>query len=374
MTLPKRRKASHAPRLSGASLSSVVSMMAFEPFRRVLSGQIRKDLQIEGALKLDTSFRSPMPLDYRPVRAKPPRRLGGVLDLPSKPKPIPSSRTWTDRYASGQATPVEVVESALSSARAMADESPAMGCFTYLDDEGSMRDAKASAERWAAGNPLGPLDGVLQSEIDAADPKVGKACREALSEIERDGAELVDLSLELAAFASGIGFAVIGLETYAELAEQRRIGWRDLGTDTRLMMRFFETFAPGDYIEAECLRATLRQQCADLLRRVDVLALPTTASVAPKVTEREFRSGFSDVSALEAACRFTFMGNLTGLPCGQAPVGSGEDGLPVGLQIVGDAFDEGCVLAVLAHLERAGAAQARQPRVSANPLKFRQAS
>ena len=62
------------------------------------------------------------------------------------------------------------------------------------------------------------------------------------------------------------------------------------------------------------------------------------------------------------------MDEHTGLPCGTAPVGLGDAGLPVGLQIVGDAFDEATVLSVLAHLERIGVATVRKPRIPVAPL------
>ena len=63
-----------------------------------------------------------------------------------------------------------------------------------------------------------------------------------------------------------------------------------------------------------------------------------------------------------------FMGNLTGLPASSAPVGGDAQGLPVGLQLVGDAWDEATVLAATAHLERLGIAVPRRPRVSASIL------
>jgi aspartyl-tRNA(Asn)/glutamyl-tRNA(Gln) amidotransferase subunit A len=45
-------------------------------------------------------------------------------------------------------------------------------------------------------------------------------------------------------------------------------------------------------------------------------------------------------------------------------VGVDPGGLPIGLQIVGDAWDEATVLAVGAHLERIGAASAKRPPVT----------
>jgi Asp-tRNA(Asn)/Glu-tRNA(Gln) amidotransferase A subunit family amidase len=101
-----------------------------------------------------------------------------------------------------------------------------------------------------------------------------------------------------------------------------------------------------------------------VLRDVDVLALPTTATTAPAATDAEFDGSFLDARAVDAMCRFNFLGNLTGLPALSAPVGVDPGGLPIGLQIVGDAWDEATVLAVAAHLERIGAASARRPPVT----------
>ncbi len=210
--------------------------------------------------------------------------------------------------------------------------------------------------------------GVLQREIDGAAPEVASACREALRALEKDGAELVEVDLPLAPHAAGIGYLSIGLEAYTSLLDARRHHFDEMGADLQLLCRVMSAMRADDYLDAQCLRATLRLQAAELLREVDVLALPTTAQVAPPVTDAEMKQGFADTPALASVCRYVFLGNLTGLPAGTAPVGSGEAGLPVGLQIVGDAFDEHTVLSVLAHLERLGVAEVREPRVPVRPL------
>lgn len=98
-----------------------------------------------------------------------------------------------------------------------------------------------------------------------------------------------------------------------------------------------------------------------MLREVDAVALPSSKSVAPAVTDAESHSGFIDTRALDGACRFAFLANLTGAPAGSAPVGRSSGGLPIGLQIVGDAWDEACVLQVLAETERQGIAEVTRP-------------
>ena len=97
------------------------------------------------------------------------------------------------------------------------------------------------------------------------------------------------------------------------------------------------------------------------LAGVDVIALPTTAITAPRYTEEDEKTAFSDPAALDGLVRHTFLANLTGNPAGTAPVGLDPGGLPIGLQIVGDAWDEVMVLSVLAHLERTGVAMVRRP-------------
>jgi aspartyl-tRNA(Asn)/glutamyl-tRNA(Gln) amidotransferase subunit A len=115
-------------------------------------------------------------------------------------------------------------------------------------------------------------------------------------------------------------------------------------------------------VDAQRLRDALRGEVQSALRDVDVIALPTNATTAPTITDAEARSGIVDTAALDAACRFVFLGNLLGLPAASAPVGKDGAGLPVGLQIIGDAWDEACVLQVVAHLERIGAAYSPKPR------------
>ncbi|HEY3495018.1 MAG TPA: amidase family protein, partial [Polyangiaceae bacterium] len=202
--------------------------------------------------------------------------------------------------------------------------------------------------------------GVPEAEWRAAAPDVAAAGREALRALERDGAALVPLELPLAAHAAAIGYMTIAIEALAGLREVRSLHGHELGLDLQLFLTAVSDFAPDDYVDAQRLRESLRDQLAGALRDVDVIALPTTANVAPPVTDAEARSSFIDPPALDAACRFSFLGNLTGLPAATAPVGA-SGALPIGLQIVGDAWDEACVLQVVAALERSGVASVRKP-------------
>lgn len=199
--------------------------------------------------------------------------------------------------------------------------------------------------------------GVEPDEWADASPGIRRAGEAALAALVRDGASLVEVRSPLMRWAAAIGFLTIGLEASVALSGVRGEHMDELGPDVQLLLAGLDTFRPDDYLDAQRLRASLRTEVAALLADVDVLALPTSAIGPLSMNDAESRFGFIDPPALRATCRYAFLANLTGLPAASAPVGVDDDGLPIGLQIIGDAWDEACVLQVLAHLERLGAAQ-----------------
>jgi aspartyl-tRNA(Asn)/glutamyl-tRNA(Gln) amidotransferase subunit A len=204
--------------------------------------------------------------------------------------------------------------------------------------------------------------GVPDVEWKRADAEVERLGRAALDALARHGARLVPIELPMAGHAAAIGYLTIAVEARAALRAVEVEHWDDFGADLKVFLSGVDGFVPDDYVDAQRLREALRAEAQAALRKVDVIALPTNATTAPTITDAEARSGIIDMTALDAACRFVFLGNLTGLPAASVPVGKDGAGLPVGLQIVGDAWDEACVLQVAGHLERIGAAYSPKPR------------
>jgi len=184
--------------------------------------------------------------------------------------------------------------------------------------------------------------------------------RAALDALVREGAVLVSVSSRLARHAPAIGYMTIAVEGYAALLEERtRLD--ELSVDLQLLISVVGAFEPDDYVLAQRVRGGLRRETQALFRDVDLLALPTTGGPPPRVSEWEEASGFVDPVALDEASRYVYVANLCGTPAGTVPVGFDAQGLPVGLQLCGDAWDEATVLQAMAHLERMGAAQLEAP-------------
>lgn len=227
-----------------------------------------------------------------------------------------------------------------------------------------------SLERALGRGVKGLRIGVEEREWRDAARGVSKACEEALQALERAGAKIVDVQIPLARFAPAIGYVTIGLETRGGLAAEWRDHGDEMGRDLQVSFAAFETLSGVDCIDAMRLRAGLRREALRVFADVDLLALPTTAATATTATDAEM-AGFTDTTALDALCRFAFFGNLTGLPAGSSPVGKDARGLPIGFQLVGDAWDEATVLAAMAHLERLGAATVERPKVAVDILVAR---
>ena len=108
-------------------------------------------------------------------------------------------------------------------------------------------------------------------------------------------------------------------------------------------------------------------------RRLVSFLLPYDALLTPALAERPLPLGTLDTSAPEPMATFTRSGlftpftpvfNATGQPGISVPLFEGEDGLPLGVQLVGRPAGEGPLLALAAQLEAARPWAERRPTVA----------
>jgi aspartyl-tRNA(Asn)/glutamyl-tRNA(Gln) amidotransferase subunit A len=109
-----------------------------------------------------------------------------------------------------------------------------------------------------------------------------------------------------------------------------------------------------DYVNAQRLRRRMRREFDQLWSQVDCLLVPATPNTAPRSGEATIRLGGRDEDVRLASTRLVRGINPLGLPALSLPCGVSAAGLPIGLQIVGPAFQEAAILRIGAALEDAG--------------------
>jgi aspartyl-tRNA(Asn)/glutamyl-tRNA(Gln) amidotransferase subunit A len=102
------------------------------------------------------------------------------------------------------------------------------------------------------------------------------------------------------------------------------------------------------YLKAQQVRTLIARDFAQAFERCDVILTPTAPSAAFAIGEK-----MDDPIAMYLNDVFTVPVNLAGLPGISVPAGLSSDGLPLGLQVIGRAFDEATMLRVGEVIERA---------------------
>ena len=110
------------------------------------------------------------------------------------------------------------------------------------------------------------------------------------------------------------------------------------------------------YLKAQKVRTLIKRDFDQAFEQFDVLATPTSPTTAFKIGEKA-----NDPLAMYLSDVCTLPVNMAGLPGISVPCGFDAQGLPVGLQLIGKAFDEATLLRVAHAYEQANAFHTRRP-------------
>jgi aspartyl-tRNA(Asn)/glutamyl-tRNA(Gln) amidotransferase subunit A len=162
----------------------------------------------------------------------------------------------------------------------------------------------------------------------------------AIAQMEDAGATIVEVSLPHAELAYIAGRITSSCEAYAYHLPDFQTQPEKYGKYARRSIMFATLFTGSDYVQAQRLRSLWKAECAAVLGpQADVLVMPTMTDVAPTF------AGY-DVQAQRLSPGFTPPWNVSGLPAFSIPCGFSGDGMPIGMQVVGQAFAEPMVFKV----------------------------
>ena len=214
--------------------------------------------------------------------------------------------------------------------------------------------------------------GVVKEQFgDGLDPEVGTLVEEAILDLERLGAVLVDVSLPNSALSIPVYYVVAPAEASSNLSRYdgirfghratRPVDIEDLykrsrsegfGSEVKRRIMIGTYVLSAGYYDAYYLKAqrVRRRICADFERafeQVDLIAGPTSPVTAFPIGEK-----MDDPVAMYLCDTYTCGINLAGLPALSVPAGFAR-GLPVGLHLMGNHFREDLLLAVAHQYQQA---------------------
>jgi Asp-tRNA(Asn)/Glu-tRNA(Gln) amidotransferase A subunit family amidase len=190
------------------------------------------------------------------------------------------------------------------------------------------------------GNLSGLKVGLYTPWFEDADPEVVSACRAGVAALEAAGAEIIEVEIPELHLVNPVHLVTIVSEMAASQEEQLAKNPRIYGAETRVKLQLVRHLQPDDYVHAQRLRTRLCRHFDEALAQCDVIVTPTTSGTAPPIRKASLAHGEMDTEVTERMMRFMQIGNLTGYPCLTVPVGYDGDGLPIGLQLLGDAWQE----------------------------------
>jgi len=194
---------------------------------------------------------------------------------------------------------------------------------------------------------------------EGLDPEVESAFREAVRNLEKLGAKTVEVSLPHSEYALAVYYIIAPAEASSNLARYDGVkyGFRAKGSFD-LMEMYKETRSQGFgaevkrrimlgtyalsagyyeayYRQAAQVRTLVRQDFEKTFAHCDVLLTPTAPTPAFKLGEK-----VDDPLQMYLSDIFTIPCNLAGLPGLSLPSGFSKQGLPIGLQILANHFQE----------------------------------
>ena len=100
------------------------------------------------------------------------------------------------------------------------------------------------------------------------------------------------------------------------------------------------------YNKAKKLQLKLKKETAEVFKKCDILISPTTAGIAFKLGEKN-----GDPISMYKEDLFTIISNIAGIPALTLPFAKGKNGLPLGLQIMANNFEEGKIYNLADYIE-----------------------
>jgi aspartyl-tRNA(Asn)/glutamyl-tRNA(Gln) amidotransferase subunit A len=219
------------------------------------------------------------------------------------------------------------------------------------------KDETTASDRTFQGQPQRDITGLrvgvpANYYLSNADPAVRRSIETAIESARRAGAAILDVHVPDPTGLNTIARLLLLAEATAVM--EPHLGRRsEYGQDVLALLDSGRFVTASDYINAQRVRRRMQTEWNEMFRKIDVLFTPTTPITAPKIGEATINVDGVEEDTRLASTRLVRGINPLGLPAISIPWGTDQIGLPIGLQIIGRAWEERTIINIAAVLEAA---------------------
>ncbi|CAA6657836.1 unnamed protein product [Spirodela intermedia] len=195
---------------------------------------------------------------------------------------------------------------------------------------------------------------------DVKSSDISAKCDEVLNMLSSNyGCQTVEITLPELEEMRNAHLVSIGSEVLCSLNPYYKNGRRtELSLDVRTSFGLFKSFSAANYVAGQRLRRRLMFFHMEVFKEVDIIVTPTTG---PYNTLGSLEHGETNYEVSGYLMRFVLAANLLGFPAISIPVGHDEQGLPIGLQLIGRPWGEATILRAAAAVEELCSGSRRRP-------------
>ena len=206
--------------------------------------------------------------------------------------------------------------------------------------------------------------------VDGMPKEIDELWEKGIKIIKENGGQIIEISLPNTNYALPTYYIVAPAEASSNLARYDGVkyGFRSKGENLIDMYEKTRSEGFGDevkrrimigtyvlssgyydayYLKAQKVRRLIKNDFDEAYKKVDAILTPSTPSSAFKIGEK-----LDDPVSMYLNDIFTVPINLAGLPAISIPAGHDKKGYPLGLQVIGKAFDEQSILNIAFALEK----------------------
>lgn len=247
------------------------------------------------------------------------------------------------------------------------------GIYGYDENDATSRKKSEGNYNSLIGSDVSKLKIGVPKEFfgDGLNDEVKTAVLNAVEYYKKLGCEIVDVSLPSLEYAVSAYYLISSAEAASNLSrfDGIKYGLRSgLGEDfndliknsrregfgqevkRRIMLGNYALcsgYYDAYYKNATRIRTQIRNEYADIFSKCDVMLTPTAPTTAYKIGEQE-----NDPVKMYLADIYTVTVNIAGLPAISTTCGYDSKGLPIGMSLIGKAFDEKTIIAVCDRFEK----------------------